>query len=412
MAKIALNQVLQNGGSSPQVDVSTCNLGRSLDLKVLYIPWFIHEPAFPRGRHLDWVVLKIQSQASPWSHPKHVSASLSSQPNGKNFWKTYKPMASPTPPHQYSWCISSNNFRVHTIIYSPWWGRLWFSMFGNTIEKQYWHEQKRARGSRLVFPQNPAVQINAYTNHRMQRTFRANFPFPYCRTASLWGRRSLHLQMHFCGPQLSTLTIWEVWFHMTNKACPHFPNFAVLQNKNVFSWELLPLCKELASCWLAVVFRIRRCFLCNHTLWLHLTDVCCLNCPFIHGSTLKEGHRLTHSVSAGFRLSSLLWEAEADRQQQQAIRTSKPWILETSLLSWTLFTKLRRSTKGNETQWHYQSPIPLEDLSNQCVHRAPAQCMYSTAMTENSEGSETFITGLLPWLSRCLHSYSRKRGLE
>ena len=130
--------------------------------------------------------------------------------------------------------------------------------------------------------------------------------------------------------------------------------------------------------------------------------------PWVH----TEGRTPTDSVSTVFRLSSLLWEAEADRQQQQAIRTSKPWILETSLLSWTLFREVRTSTKGNETLWRYQSPIPLEDLSNQCVHRAPAQCMYSTAMTENSEGSETFITRLLPWLSWCLHSYSKKRGLE
>lgn len=157
-------------------------------------------------------------------------------------------------------------------------------------------------GSWLVFPQNSAVQINAYTNHGMQRTFRATFPFPYCRTASLWGRRSLHLQMHFCGPQHSTLTIWEVWFHKTNKSCPHFPNFAVLQNKNLFSWELSPLCKELASWWLAVAFRIRSCFLCSHTLWLHLTDACCLNCPFIHGSSLKEGHWLTQCPQSSYSL--------------------------------------------------------------------------------------------------------------
>lgn len=320
-------------------------------------------------------------------------------------------MASPSnPPHQHSRCIPSNNFRMHMIIYSPWWGKLWFFMFGNTIEKRYWQKQKAARESWLVFPQNPAVQINAYMNHGMQRTFSTNFPFPYCRTASLWGRRSLCLKMHFCRPQHSTLTIWEVWFHMTNKSCPHFPNFTVLQNKNVFSWELLPLCKELASWWLAVVFRIRSCFLCSHTLWLHLTDVCCFNCPFIHGSTLKKDTDWlgVHSLLTLFPTLG----GRGRPVQQQAIRTIKPWVLGTSLLSRTLFTELRTSTKGNETQWHCQTPIPLEDLSNQCVCRAPAQCMYSTAMTENSEGFETFIMGLLPWLSRCLHSYSRKKRIR
>lgn len=131
---------------------------------------------------------------------------------------------------------------------------------------------------------------------------RSKLSFSDCRTASLWGRRSSHLQMHFCGPQHSTLTIWEVWFHKTNKSCPHFPNFAVLQNKNVFSWKLLPLCKELASWWLAVAFRIRSCFLCSHTLWLHLTDARCLNCPFIHGSSLKEGHRLAQCPLSSYSL--------------------------------------------------------------------------------------------------------------
>lgn len=73
--------------------------------------------------------------------------------------------------------------------------------------------------------------------------------FLACRTTSFWSRRSLHLQTLFRGTQHSTVNIRAVWFHMTNKSCPHFPNnFTVLQTKVSFDESYCPFEKN----WLPV----------------------------------------------------------------------------------------------------------------------------------------------------------------
>lgn len=243
-------------------------------------------------------------------------------------------------------------------------------------------------------------------NHGMWRTFSVN-SFFFWNTEQHHSEAEGHRTFKCTFAEPSTVNVGHVWFHMTNKSCPHFPNNStVLPNRMSFDESYCPFAENWLPVGLLGFFRTRSCFLCSHPLWLHLTDVLL---KLFHSSMGTHWRKDTDWPSV-LSLSTLS-PALGGRGQllaTQATGTIKPWVLGTSLLSQTLFTELRTGAKGNEThQWNYQSPKSLEDFSHQsvCVCKAPVQCVYSTSVTENSAGSETFIMGLLHWLSRCLHSF-------
>lgn len=176
------------------------------------------------------------------------------------------------------------------------------------------------QGLVICFPQNPVVQIkiNAYMDHgvwRMWKTFRMSSFF-------FWPAEQLHSEAEghytykhsFVG--LSTAQWTSGQFGSTWPINPVHIFLTTLQfykRKCLLMRAIAPL--RRTGFLLAVAFRIRNCFQCSHTLWLHLTDVSYSNCPFIHWYV--EGRTLIDSVSSIFQLSSLSWEPEADWEQQR-----------------------------------------------------------------------------------------------